>query len=588
MRYNRIWFLTLLVLASSAVHASVLTTKHNLSVSGPGGIKANQESQVCIFCHTPHNSAPTAPLWNREDSGTSYTTYNSSTANANIGQPTGTSVLCLSCHDGTIALGKVLSRSSPIAMQSGVTSMPSGATRLGTDLSDDHPISFAYTASLVSQRNGELIQPGNLTGAVKLDGASRMQCTSCHDAHNNNNGKFLVMSNQGGALCETCHTKPAWGQASHNLSNATWDNSGTDPWPNTSWNTVRDNACQNCHMPHNAGASERLLNYAVEEANCLVCHNGHVAQKNIANEFNKSSIHPIDNWTGRHSPNETAVVNSRHVECVDCHDPHAAKSGGGNPAGPLTNVRGVTINGAEIKPINREYQLCLRCHGDSNGKPAAPTPRVFSQTNVRQEFSSSSTSYHPVASTGRNPDVPSLQNGLSENSIIDCTDCHNNNNGPAVNGSGPNGPHGSNWPHLLERQYLTNDPTSESSSAYALCYKCHNRNSILGNQSFPRHNFHITGQGGMGGGGMGGGLSTPCNVCHDPHGSGYARLINFDTSVVSGPNGSGTPVFNSTGSFSGECYLSCHGRNHNPCTYGNGGANCMMMGGGGGGGGGGM
>lgn len=575
MRQSRIGLFVMCLIVSQMGLASVLTTKHNLSTSGPGTVKSNQESQVCIFCHTPHNAQPDSPLWNRQDPGTSYTLYNSSTANANIGQPTGASVLCLSCHDGTIALGKVLSRTNPITMQDGVTTMPAGSTNLGTDLSDDHPISFAYTASLVTQRNGELTQPGNLTGAVKLDNSGRMQCTSCHDAHNDNNGKFLVVSNLGGALCETCHLKPAWGQTPHNISTATWDGLATDPWPNTSLTTVSDNACQNCHMPHSAGAGERLLNYVAEETNCLVCHNSHVAQEDVANEFTKSSTHPIENNTGRHTPDETAVVNSRHVECVDCHDPHAAKSGGGNPAGPLTNVRGITITGAEIQPITSEYQLCLRCHGDSTGKPAPPTPRVFPETNLRLEFSTSNPSYHPVAGIGRNPNVPSLQGGLTTSSIIQCTDCHNNDNGPNTGGNGPNGPHGSNYPHLLERQFVTQDPASESASAYALCYNCHNRNSILNDQSFPLHQKHI------------GGENASCNVCHDPHGSGFARLINFDTSVVS-PSGSGRLEFNSTGTFSGECYVNCHGKNHNPCTYGGGGGgggghNCMGGGGGGGG-----
>lgn len=375
-RWLMIYLSIALAMPATAL-ASVVTTKHNLSVSGPGAVRASQESKVCIFCHTPHQAAPSSPLWNRQDPGSTYTPYNSSTANASIGQPTGASILCLSCHDGTIALGKVLSRDIDISMRGGITTMPTGSTRLGTDLSDDHPISFNYNSNLANQSNGELVQPGSLTGPVKLDGAGRMQCTSCHDPHDNANGKFLVLSNQGGTLCETCHLKSGWAQTPHNNSNAGWDGGGTDPWPNTTWNSVRDNACQNCHMPHNAGSGERLLNYAVEEANCTACHNGHVASKNVANEFNKSSFHPVDSRTGVHDPNESAVVNSRHVECYDCHDPHAAKSGGGTPSGPLTNVRGVTRTGAAIQPITREYQLCFRCHGDSSGKPAPPTPRVF-------------------------------------------------------------------------------------------------------------------------------------------------------------------------------------------------------------------
>ena len=95
--------------------------------------------------------------------------------------------------------------------------------------------------------------------------------------------------------------------------------------------------------------------------------------------------------------------------------------------------------------------------------------------------------------------------------------------------------------------------------------------------------------------GMGGNLNTPCNVCHDPHASNFEKLINFDTSVVSPSPSTNRLEYNSTGTRSGECYLSCHGRDHNPCTYGAGGGGmgmgmgmgCGMGGGGMGGGGGG-
>ncbi len=41
------------------------TNKHNLSTSGPGPVKATTTTEICIFCHTPHNSNPTAPLWSQ-------------------------------------------------------------------------------------------------------------------------------------------------------------------------------------------------------------------------------------------------------------------------------------------------------------------------------------------------------------------------------------------------------------------------------------------------------------------------------------------------------------------------------------------
>lgn len=84
--------------------------------------------------------------------------------------------------------------------------MPAGATHLGTDLSNDHPISFNYTSALAAQRGG-LVEPATLTGIVKLGSSGQLQCTSCHDAHTDTNSKFLVMSNTASALCRTCHIK---------------------------------------------------------------------------------------------------------------------------------------------------------------------------------------------------------------------------------------------------------------------------------------------------------------------------------------------------------------------------------------------
>src|SRR3954451_17667369 len=98
---------------------SVISSKHNLSVSGPGDIKSATETEICIFCHTPHRGTGETPLWNHALSSATYTPYTSSTIKAAVGQPTGASKLCLSCHDGTVALGLVNSRSGPIEMQNG-------------------------------------------------------------------------------------------------------------------------------------------------------------------------------------------------------------------------------------------------------------------------------------------------------------------------------------------------------------------------------------------------------------------------------------------------------------------------------------
>lgn len=550
-----------LALAGAPGLAGVATTKHNLSASGPGALKAASETQICVFCHTPHNSAPSGPLWNRRMPGSVYTPYTSSTMKSAPGQPTGASLLCLSCHDGTIALGDVLSRAAPIAMSGGVTTLPSGASRLGTDLSDDHPVSFAYSATLASAR-GELVSPATLTGRVRLDSTGQLQCTACHDPHDDTNGKFLVVPNQGSALCQTCHVKNFWSASDHRNSSATWNGIAPDPWPHSSATTVAANACANCHRSHAAGGARRLLGAAAEEANCFSCHNGNVAPRNLQAEFNKLSVHPVASSTGVHDPAESVVVQSRHVECADCHNPHAAKAGAGVPSGPLAGTRGVAITGSEANPASAEYQICFRCHADSPNKPAPYTSRQLAQTNTRLEFDTAGPSYHPVAGVGRNPSVPSLIAPLTAASTIKCTDCHANNAGPGAGGTGPAGPHGSSFRPLLERQYLTADNTSESAAAYALCYKCHSRTSILANASFREHSKHIVGE------------RTPCNACHDPHGISAAqgnslnngKLVNFDLSIVRA-NSSGQLRFESQGTFRGRCYLSCHGEDHNPKSY---------------------
>lgn len=552
------------LLPTTAVGAGLATSKHNLSVNGPGTVRAASETQSCVFCHAPHNSSPNAPLWNRGNPGSSYTPYSSSTALARAGQPTGASLTCLSCHDGTIALGEVLSRSRRIDMAGGVTTMPAGNTNLGTDLSDDHPVSIAYTSSLAAAHGGELADPATLTGRVKLDANGQLQCTSCHDPHDDSNGKFLVMPNPASALCQTCHLKGGWSTSSHKLSNAAWNGSGTNPWPHTGGGTVSLNACESCHRPHTAGGKRWLLNTAAEEDNCTSCHNGNVAAKNIQAEFiGKPSIHPLAATTGIHDPAEAAVVQMRHVECADCHNPHAAKSGAGILPGSLAGVRGIAINGNAVVPATAEHEICFRCHGDSTGKPAPRTTRQIAQGNARLEFATTNPSYHPVAGPGRNSNVPSLLAPWTTASTMKCSDCHNNNAGPNAGGTGPKGPHGSTWPALLERRYVTTDRTTESASAYALCYKCHNRNSFLQDGgAFRDHKKHVVDE------------RTPCNVCHDPHGvsgtqgnaTNNSKLINFDTSIVT-PNSAGLLKFVSTGPNRGSCYLRCHGSNHNPFNY---------------------
>ena len=546
----RVWLL--LLLAGTAQADSILNSKHDFSVTGPGPVKALTESEVCLFCHTPHRSTDQMPLWNHTLSSATYIPYSSSTTKATIGQPTGASKLCLSCHDGTVAIGMVNSRTAPIEMQNAVTTLPAGSSNLRTDLSDDHPVSFRYDSALVSA-TGQLRDPNTLTGRVRLDHGGEMQCTACHDPHNNQYGKFLVAQNTASALCVTCHDMRYWNNTDHRTSTKTWNGLGQNPWPNTTENTVAANACGSCHTPHAAGTRQRLLTVAGENQDCYVCHNGNVAAQNIEAEFNKPSAHSVTAVATVHDPTEDPINAPRHAACADCHNPHAAKSAiatAPNANGALAGVTGVNAAGTVVEPLAREYELCYRCHADSNNRGPARVSRQFVQTNARLEFHTGNASYHPVVLPGRNPTVPSLISPMTVSSQIYCTDCHNNNDS-----AGPHGPHGSTYVPILERRQELSDYESENSAIYAMCYKCHDRQSILNNQSFPYHRLHIVDQ------------KTACATCHDSHGlAENPHLINFNLLYCS-PSSNGRLEYISTGPQAGNCSVTCHGKDHNAQTY---------------------
>ncbi len=558
--------LLLMLLWAATASSDIRNSKHNLSASGPGSIRAESESRICIFCHTPHHASQSGGvLWNRFDSTATYIPYESATLRATPGQPTAASKMCLSCHDGTVALGQLLSEPLEIGFVGGVRFLPAGAGQLGTDLSNDHPISFPYDASLAAS-HPDLADPSTLTGAVRVDQFGQLQCTSCHDPHDAGFGQFLVASTQASALCLSCHEPSSWWGSSHALSTATWSGAGPDPWPHTSFTNLADNACASCHRSHSAASDEWILNFAVEEDNCLVCHNGNVAATDVQSQFVLPFRHPIEQTSGIHTPNEDPTLPmSQHVECSDCHAPHAATNlpaAAPIASGALRGATGTSINGQPVEPLIYEYELCFKCHGEFTMSSASIT-REHTQLDKRLQFDISNPSYHPVVAMGKNLDVPSLLPPLTTSSQIYCGDCHADDRGPGAGGSAPSGPHGSNFPHILERRYNTLDGVGFSESLYDLCFKCHSATSILGDESFSKHDKHIRDK------------DAPCSACHDPHGISSTQgndinnshLINFDLTIVFPEPVSGRLEFEDRGAFTGSCTLSCHGKVHDDETY---------------------
>ena len=203
--------------STASVMAGTITgTAHDLS----GGTQ-----QICVFCHTPHNSDTSvgdAPLWNHTVTTTAFTMYPAGNLDAaQDAQPTGTSKLCLSCHDGVTAIDSYGNNTALNAM----TNL-SAAVGAGGNLTDDHPISITYdtalsstdpglhdpaTRSVIIGEGGDKTRNGTVAALLLSDG--KVQCTSCHDVHNNfvgigtNDEPFLKVSKGNSKLCLTCHNK---------------------------------------------------------------------------------------------------------------------------------------------------------------------------------------------------------------------------------------------------------------------------------------------------------------------------------------------------------------------------------------------
>lgn len=517
----------------------------------------------------------------------------------------GVSNQCLSCHDGTVAVGTTMAYGQ-------VTTRGSMYTQdvFGSNLQASHPFSMATplkdSVSLAESltTSGKTADP---TGAVKLINGN-IECTSCHDPHVQAKDlvsrNFLVKDSSYGALCLACHdpnrvtagkANPLadWSASAHAISTGK-----ISPQAQLgSYTTVAADACNSCHAPHNA-AGPRLLRGANEQ-DCISCHNGSnvspmPAYANVFAEYGSGKVgHPFPNSTNQHDAAETALLNNnRHATCVDCHSSHGSQVVGTFPDAPgirlsQKNVAGIsgTDGTSVLTPAVNQYENCLRCHGTSSGKQTQPTYGYFpvravsagDPLNLIPQFAATATSSHPVTHARSSVlPQPSLRtNMLALDGVnparvmgaqILCTDCHNSDDNREFGGTGANGPHGSKWTHILERRYefsqttapgqlITNlypTPDLSVNGPYALCGKCHDlQNQIMQNTSWRNHASHINA-----------GLS--CSTCHTAHGMGATsatvsgeRLVNFDANVVAAL--AGTVSYNRT---TNSCTLSCHGVKH--------------------------
>lgn len=201
--------------------AGVQQTKHNFAspTYSPNSFFWGTQ-QTCVFCHTAHNaSASAGALWNHEmDVGQSYQMYDRSTIDMiQSTDPHEGSLVCLSCHDGALAINSLNNLPGPEG--AGTYGIPGGAgldglgrmatssaSFIGTDLSNDHPVGITYDASRDLDFYPKTGNPQSYPDKLLSEGLY-VECTSCHDPHDNTYSSFLVESNTNSGLCLRCHNK---------------------------------------------------------------------------------------------------------------------------------------------------------------------------------------------------------------------------------------------------------------------------------------------------------------------------------------------------------------------------------------------
>lgn len=552
---------------------TIVNTKHNLSVAGPGTIKAASETQVCVFCHTPHSPQPIQPLWNHQLSTADYILYSSeyltSLSYSIPNQPNPRSKLCLSCHDGTIALGAVYNNmgTTTIAMQNDITVMPSGIpSNIGTSLVNDHPVGYIYD----NAKDPELVaRPWPWNTPVKLDpdaSNGTVECHTCHEPHNNQFGKFLRMDNTNAALCTFCHTKTNWSQAVHKTSTQAYTPSGGTQ------TTIGEWSCRSCHTSH-AGEGVPYLLTSSEENTCFTsgCHGSDqtgMNTKNIQSEYQKMYAHPTTTVSGKHkNPDNSASLNTsnRHAECQDCHNGHQAQKGlhtikSNLVSNVLKGVSGVIPQSTprwtqpttfvQANPALQENQICFKCHSYNafgvavDGVTTIVGPSGGYITDQAMEFNPENRSAHPVQVSLNNQTGSPAPKALSSSQMTSswnsvgtqtmyCSDCHGNDQ--AASATIPQGPHGSNnkflltgnakyWPKNASGTLWSLNDIKNNSNNWQNDLFCVNCHPMISWGSFV-NNVHNTSNHQR--------SDVYCITCHVvvPHGSKRSRLIGYSSDV---------------------------------------------------------
>lgn len=355
--------------------------------------------------------------------------------------------------------------------------------------------------------------------------------------------------------------------------------------------------CAACHKGHKAamGARSKVLKGGVEQL-CTPCHEepGTTSAADGAPKLptwnGQGSGHLKNRFSSRRAENYTRTVRAGGKtlkltqDCAGCHDPHGKERG---------RLR-ITAFDARGQLLDRRpksvAEVCFGCHAGPEAAPLQSGP-----SDLGALFAKGAASSHAIGATaaGR-PELPSLRTSAFQGPL-DCGSCHGN-----PDPSGAKGPHVSTQAAILKAPFgREKDMARLGERANDLCFLCHDKQSILSNQSFAFHGQHLNGftntgslaaqrqapalseaaavlglrsprdfRPGRGGAYLPGyGEPTTCATCHASHGSlRQPSLVEFDRSVVS-PSSVGAPSFQRSTLGHGTCTLTCHGYDHVQTRY---------------------
>lgn len=215
----RKWLTVALVTLLSLVHYSSTAAAAGLDRSPHDFSVLSLDQNRCAVCHPPHATATQSGFsFNRNPSTITFRWRDATETSGRTRLPitmgawSGSSRVCLGCHDGTI---------DTRSFGSGRSIGPAGGFRC--DLTGNHPIGIPYpyngtkntyngittgdaamkSAWVATPRDVKLFQDPN-GPALNNYG---IECASCHDPHGASHPRFLRVSMARDQLCERCHRK---------------------------------------------------------------------------------------------------------------------------------------------------------------------------------------------------------------------------------------------------------------------------------------------------------------------------------------------------------------------------------------------